>query len=328
MRFLLPSLLFVAACAETVPAPPPPPVNWASLKPLPPPAVAPRIAATEKERAAANLYLKALASPGTAQLASVLDEEAHFKFAAAKDIHGREAIIKAHDALIGGFDDRVFTATRVLITESSQSLEWTMTGTQATTHKPVSIRGVTLLWTKDVGSISDEHLYFDEAIVKAQLGTGPQGLVSFKIPPPSGKATIVEQARTPEEAANAALVRGVLDAFEDDKEPAYLGPMAEDIEVHTLEKPDPTRGRAAQQGYFKTMHAAIAYLSTSIENAWGIGPYVVVEYHIIGEQRRPIGWIPLQKDTLIRMPVVDVAEIRGGKIARVWRYDDPMQVVK
>ena len=75
------------------------------------------------------------------------------------------------------------------------------------------------------------------------------------------------------------------------------------------------------------MRSAIAYLATSIENGWGFGPFVVVEYHIVGEQRRPIGWIPVPKDALIKMSIVDVIEMREGKIARVWRYDNPIQIL-
>jgi hypothetical protein len=56
-------------------------------------------------------------------------------------------------------------------------VEWTLTGTQArdwmgvpATHKSAGVKGLTLLWTKDDGSIIDVHVYFDVAAVQAQLG--------------------------------------------------------------------------------------------------------------------------------------------------------------
>jgi hypothetical protein len=71
------------------------------------------------------------------------------------------------------------------------------------------------------------------------------------------------------------------------------------------------------------MHDSIAYLSASVENAWGMGPIVVVEYHIVGERRPRIGRLPEQQE-LITIAVVDIVEMRHGKVARVWRYGDPM----
>ena len=55
--------------------------------------------------------------------------------------------------------------------------------------------------------------------------------------------------------------------------------------------------------------------------------FVVAEYFIVGEQQLPIGWVPVQSEKLIKLAVIDVVEMRGGKIARVWRYDDPAQIL-
>ncbi len=75
------------------------------------------------------------------------------------------------------------------------------------------------------------------------------------------------------------------------------------------------------------MHKAIAYLDSSILNLWGIQQFVVVEYSIIGEQRRAIGWIPARPHSVIKIYMVDIVELSDGKIARVWRYDNPSQIV-
>jgi ketosteroid isomerase-like protein len=320
--------LLLGSCAETVSRPSPPPVNWASLKPPKPVAPPPRLAATEKERATADAYLKALASPGFAKLSAILDEEAHFRFTGTRDFHGREDVVKAHADRLGMFDGRTFTANRVLLTDSSQVLEWTMTGTERSSKKPVVIRGLSLLWTKDDGSISDAHMYFDQAVVQAQLGGGPEALRGFRPAPPTANgAPPIEQTRSPDEAAHVAVVKAALQALEDNKEAAYLGLMTEDVELSTLESNSPAIGKAGPRSWFKTLREGIAYLSISLENAWGIGPYVVVEYHLVGEQRRPLGWIPLQKDKLIKLSVVDVVEIRDGKMAHITRYEDPLQIV-
>ena len=336
MRRALTPALFIgfvgfvaAACSsELVARPPPPPVNWRSLEVRPPPPDAGPTSATRKERAAGDAYLKALESPGFAALGRLLDEDVHFAFAGSKDVHGRENAVHMHDVLLGAFDARTFVTTRGLLTDSAQVIEWTMTGVHRASHKRVALRGLTLLSTKDDGSLVDVHVYFDEALVNAQLGVGPRGLVELPPPPaPTAAPQEVQQVHSPEESANAAVVRDSLEAFENKAALAYLATMSEDVEVTTLEAAKPARGKTDALAYFKAMHKAIAQLDTGIDNIWGIGSFVVVEYHIVGEQRGPLGFIPAQKDNLFKMFVVDVVELQGGKIARVWRFDNPRQIL-
>jgi len=324
----LTSVLIAACSAEMVKRPSPPPVNWRSFD-RPPAAPDAGVTATERERAAANVFTQGVASPGFAKLGLALYEEAHFRFAGATDVRGRGKTLQALESILGAFDERSLAESRVLLAESALALEWTMTAVHKATRKPVAIKGLTLLWTKDDGSISDIHLYFDEAVVKAQIGEGPKALQNFHPAPlPSGRPQEVEQQRSAEERANAALVRAGIQALEDDNEAAYVGTMADDVEVTTLEGAEPSRGKAAARAWFRAMRGAIGHLDTLIENAWGIGPFVAVEYSISGEQRRPIGWvIPARKDALIKMSVVDVVEIRDGKIARVSRYDNPIEIL-
>jgi ketosteroid isomerase-like protein len=330
-RLLSPAVLLgvlATACSiEAVTRPSPPPVDWQSFEArtsLP----AAATTATAKERAATDDYLKALASPGFAALGRVLDEDAHFTFAGFKDVHGRDNVIRLHQALLGGFVSRTFVPSRVLLTDSSQILEWTMSGIHEDTRKPITIKGLTLLWTKDDGTISNVHLYFDQALAYAQIGVGPKALLSLAPPRPAMEPRQeIEQTRNSAETANVAVVRALLDALENKNEAAYVAEMADDVEVTTLASARPERGKTEARGYMKAMHKAIAQLDTSIDNIWGIGPLVVVEYHIVGEQRGPIGWIPVQRDRLLKMFVVDVVELQGGKIARLWRYDNPAQIL-
>jgi len=330
----------LAACAtETVMQPTPPPVDWRSFDARAPSVDTHKISATEKERAVVDVYTKALVSPNTADLAATLDEDAHFTFAGEKNAHGPDAIVKAHEVLFGGFEHRNFVAGRVWHTDRSHVFEWSMTGVHtrdwmgvAPTQKPVTIGGLTLLWTKDDASITDVHVYFDEAAVKAQLGAGPKSLVS--VPPSQASTVALPQARqafdqtgSPNESANAKLVRSSLDALENSDETGYLAMMADDVEVTTLESADPARGKMSQRAYFKAMHKAIGQLDVTVENLWGIGKFVIVEYFIVGEQQGPLGWVPLQRNGVLKLFVVDVVEIRDGKIARISRYDNPAQVM-
>jgi len=125
---------------------------------------------------------------------------------------------------------------------------------------------------------------------------------------------------------NVGTVRTALDALEN-SEPMYLNSFTDDIEVHTLERADPARGKDEPRAYYRATHKAIAQLDTTLVNGWSMPNFAVVEYTIAGEQIAPLGWIPLQKDAVIRLHVVDVCEIRDGRIARVWRYDNPSEIV-
>src|SRR5580658_2385385 len=325
--------LALAGCSsETVGPPPVAPVNWQSLEAHPGVDAGPDIVSA-KERALPDVYAAALASPGFAKLGPLLEDEAHFAAPGMDDAHGPAPIVHAHDVLLGAFDGRKVTTSRVWRTPSEQTIEWTMTGTQArewmgvvATQKPVTFRALTLLWTKDDGSITDVHVYVNVALVKAQLGVGPKDLLA--LPPlalPTGPSQVFDQTQpsSADEQRNVAAVKSSLDALENNKESEYGDAATDDIEVNALERPQPVRGKEALRAYYKAMHKAIGQLDTTVDNAWGVGQFAVVEYSIDGEQLAPIGWVPALRDKVVRMELVDICEMAGGKIARVWRYDNP-----
>jgi ketosteroid isomerase-like protein len=326
-------LLLVAGCpSESVAPPPSPPVNWQSFDARARGSSAPT-GPTESERAASELYVAALASPGFAAVGPRLDEDAHFTFPGTDDAHGRDSIIRAHDKLLGALEPRKVVAHRIWRTSSEQTVEWELTGVQTRdwmgikpSQKPVRVKGIALIWTKDDGSITDLHLYFDIAAVKAQLGVGPKDLVSAakqeSAAPVSGLAgtpQVFEQGSSPTEPQNVALARAALDALENNNLAGYQAAMADDVEIHTLEGAQRSRDKGEAGAYFKAMHKAIGQLDTTVTDAWGVGSFVVVEYMIAGEQ--------LGAGKTIVLHVVDVVEIAGGKIARVWRYDNPSETL-
>jgi ketosteroid isomerase-like protein len=328
----------LAGCSsETVALPPPVPVNWQSLEVRQAPDSGVDIV-TAKERALAEAYTASFASPGFADLGLLLDEDAHFTSPGVQDAHGRRAVLLAHDQMLGAFDERHVTAGRVWRTPREQTIEWTMTGTQtrdflgvSATHKPVAFKGLTLLWTQDDGRITDVHAYVDVALVKAQLGVGVKALLSLSPPSvPTGPIQAFEQALPPSavEQNNVSLVRSWLDALENRKEAEFVGAANDEVDVTTLERPQSAHGPEVMKAYYTSMHKAIGQLDTTVSNAWGVGNFVIIEYSIAGEQLAPIGWIPAQRDKVIRMDLVDLCEIRDGKIARVWRYDNPAQIVE
>ena len=326
-------LLCVACSSENAESPPPAPVDWHAFE-VPHGAITAPPGPTPRERAIAEAYTAAVASPDLAGLNALLAGDIRLAFPGLPDARGKEAVLKAHQTLYGAFDRRTMTITRLFRTESAQAVEWTMTGLEArewmgavATNKPVAFKGLTLLFTKDDGTISEAHVYFDVAVVKTQLGLGPKELATLvPTPPPGGPPQVFEPTHAPDEAHNVIVGRAALDALEKNEEAAYLATMTDDVVVETLERAQPMRGQADQRAYFKAIHHTIGQLDTTLDNAWGITQYAVVEYFVAGEQLGALGWVPAQRDKVIRLQVVDVMELRDGKIAHVWRYDNPGQI--
>jgi len=332
------ALLLGACSSDNVGAPPAAPVDWHAFDaPRGPAAVAP--GPTPQERVVAEAYVSALASAGFAGITPLLNADTHFTFPGIQDARGHDAVIRAHETVLGAFDSRVFATSRVWRTDAVHAVEWTMSGVQnkdwmgvPASHKPVVLKGISLLWTKDDGTIVDAHMVFDVTLAKTQLGAGPKELAGLAPPTmASGAPLATEQSRTPDEAANVTATRAWLDGLEKTDDAAYLAGSTDDVQVEALQRALPMRGKEELKAYFKSMHKAIGELDTTVDNVLGIGRFVVVEYTINGEQVGPLqvgAWtIPAKSNRVVRLHVADIIEIRDGKVAHVWRYDSPGEIL-
>lgn len=325
MRWLCCAAVLVACSSERVDPPPAVPVNWSSLDR--PHVIATR-APTSKERATAEAYVTALGAPQLSALAPLFDDLGHVAFG-RKDARGREKVTAFHEQLFGAFDQRKTTVTRIWRTDETQTVEWTLSGVHtrewlgiAPTQRPVAIRGITLLWTRDDGTLTDAHLFFNVAAIKAQLGVGPKDLQerAAALQQTSVQAPPVEQEGSAAEQRQKQVVREELDALEQAKEPEYLERFTDDVAVDSLVVPQ-LHGKDALKAYYRGIRHAIGQLDTAIENIWAIGSFVVVEYTISGEQVAPFGAVPTTSEHSLRLYVADVIQFQGEKIAHVWRYD-------
>lgn len=320
-----------AACSSTAARPPPP--APADLHPYLAARPAGDAAAAPSARLIAEAYVAALTRPDFPSLAACLTEDAHFFFPGIEDVHGRGAVVHAHELFFGPFAERRIALRRVLRASSTQLLEWTLAGTQTdtwfdviATHKAVVFEGLSVLSTRDDGTVSDEHVYFDIASVKAQLGSGPGELHALPPAPwPSEPAQVVEQTGSPDEIENTALVRRWLDALSSIDRGAYLASLSKDVEVKTPESAKPVHGKEAAGAYFDTIHQELAQLDSQVDAIWAVGPFVGLEYSISGQQIAPIGWVPLVHDRVVRLQIADVVEVDSARITRVWRYDNLAQ---
>jgi hypothetical protein len=326
----------LCACSEERVGPPPP-VPTGSLAPV---AVIDASAdiVSAKEKALAAAFGDAIMSPDLEKLGPMLDEDAHFLSPDMEDAHDRPNVIRAMDNLFGAFDGRKLVESRLWRTPNEQTIEWTMSGTQARpwkgvppTSKLVTFQGLTLVWTKDDGSITDIHVYVDIGAVLAQLGAPPVRKGFPALPQPSLPTTPLQvfersQAASADEENNVVIARSSLDALENNNETAYLSTFDDAVEVYTQEHPQPLHKDDLKTD-FRLTRRQIGQLDTTVKHAWGVAQFAIVEYTIDGEQLGPISWIPAQPDTVIRLQIVDVEEIRAGRIVKLWRYDNPMQIL-
>lgn len=319
----------VACAAENQLTAPPPPVDWQSLAapPTPPAPTAPRL--TDQERAIAQRFLAALSSPHCERLAPLLDEAAHFWFAGRETL-GPAAVVGQHADVFGAFAQRQFKATRLLLAASAQAIEWTMTGTQTlpwqglpASGKPVVIEGLSLVSTSDAGLITDLRMYFDQAVVKAQLGVGPAELLALPAPPVSAAPPlVVEEPPSRHDAPNTGVMRTMLHDLEDNQEAAFLATLADGIEIFTPDRAQPMTGKEAARSYYRALHKALRQLDTVIENAWDVGQFAIVEYTITGMQRAAWNRIPLVPNRALNLRFADIAETHEGKVTRIWQYQE------
>ncbi len=309
----------------TVSAPSSAPIDVGSFEATPA-KVAP-IGATEKERAVASAYLRALAAEQFEGLAEQLDDQVHFSLAGAVDRRGKKDAVAAHRALFGALSHRRVEASRVLLTESSQVVEWVMSGEAAAGGKAITIAGVSLLWNNDDGSITDLHLFVDEAQLAAQLGRAPKGYTQLPLPPARQERANHEQKNDAREAANLEVAHKYLESWRRGDDAALGALMTDDVELISQASEPDVRGRGEARQRLRGWHHAIDPLDALVDNYIPVGDLVVVEFHFVGQQRAPIGWVPLQAENVLKAYFVDVLELREGKIARVVRYENPMQLV-
>lgn len=328
------AMLLVGCTSAAVVSPPAPPVDWQAFDARRTVDAGPG-GPTAKERAAAEAYVGALSSRNLEALGPMLDSGAHFMFPGFGGARGREAVVRAHQALFGAFEDRQLDVSRVWRTDDAQMIEWTFRGVLerpfgriAPTHEPSRFRGLTLLWTNDDGAITDIHTYFDESAIGDRSDAGAAG---GEAEAPAAQADggdgpqFFERSGSLTERLDLECVRSSLDALEQNRDADYVSSATDDVELFPGGREKALRGKDALLGYVRALHKSIRQLDTTIENVWAIADFVIVEYEMAGEQVGPIGGVPAD-GRVVSLHVADVVQLTSGRMNRIWRYDDPAEL--
>ena len=328
---LLLTLLSSCGSAE-VEQPGPPPVDPRVYQPTAARATAPRKSPLERDRGGAEAFERAVGDGDTKALTELLDPDVDFSFPGMPNATNRPGTLQAIGDLFGAFSPRKLTTSRIWQIGEVTVVEWTLAGAHASafmgvapTQKPISFRGLTLLWFSLTGLVNDAHIYFDCGAIVAALGAPVNPTVQAGPPSANVASAPILAGGTPEEKANVAAVNASWDAFEAKNEAGYLAPIAEDVEVTRLDRAAPERGKEERKKFFRTVTTGMSSLSQTPLNAWGAGSLVIEEYTLSGVHSGKL--TPgAPSGHALRLHYVDIDEMVGGKIVRTWTYGNSLEL--
>jgi predicted ester cyclase len=322
----------LGACGSSdIENPPPPPVDprvyqTASLRT----AVVQKDPFT-KERETLAAIGNALAADDMKKMAEFIDPEADFSFPGMSDASNRDGMLKACGDLFSPFSNRKYAASRIWQIGEAAVVEWSMLAIQSgefmnvrATGKPVGIHGLSLYFFNLNGLVNDIHVYFDIGAILAQLGAAPKGVETPPLPPlaPTPEAFVAEG--TP---SDITMVNASWDAFEAKNAAGYLAPMADDVEVFRFDRATPEHGKDARKKYFDWIARGLSSLSQTPLNAWSDGPFVIEEYYTGGVNSGKMTPDAPASGHAVRVHLVDIDEIREGKIKRIWTFGNSLELL-
>lgn len=281
----------------------------------------------ERTQKALKGHTEATNARDAGKLAGYYAEDAVLKIAGApSDINGRDAIAKSFQKLFDAFSDYKTAPSRVWLKDDVAIVEWAFNGTHTgdlwgikATEKKTGAQGVDLLWFSPEGRIRRHHVYYDGATILSQIGLSK--LKGRPIPTLAESPQIFTPNGSPDETKNVETIKAMSLAIESKNEADWTGKMADDIEYDDFSQPETSKGKAEAQKFFKAMIVAFPDSKLTIENAWGIGDYVVSETSWTGTHKGALFGIPATKKA-IAIRSVEIAKFKDGKLIKGWDYSN------
>lgn len=335
------SLVSLVACGggdeAKPPVTPPPPTPVAEVKPPPPvetakPAPA-KPSLAEMQKLGLMTALEGLNSHDPKKFASVYAENAVISVAGLNEVNGREAIAANMTEWFETFKDVKLGFSRVWVKGEHMVLEWVINGKHhgelfgvKGTEQPIGHYGLSIVTFDKDGKVASEHRYGELGAVMTQIGgKNAKAAKARPIPPvPAGPETIPGKG-TPEEEKNVDAVKALFAGLEGKKEADFLGALHDDIEHDGLLHLETTKGKAEAKKFFSSFTTAFPDAKFEVTKAHAIGDYAIVESTMKGTQKGALGAIPATKKP-VAIHLVDVVKIKDGKIARVWTYQNSVEL--
>ena len=340
MRRLVPALVALVALASlpacggeepppATPAPPPPePTSAPVTEPAAPPAPKPTLAELQKQ--ALGTALAGLNGHDPKAFASVYAEDGVISVAGLNEINGREAIAQNMTEWFETFKDVRLGFSRVWVKGDTMALEWVINGKHhgelfgvKGTEQPIGHYGFSVVSFNADGKVASEHRYGELGAVMAQVAPGKAA--ARPIPPVPDKPEVIATTGAPEEDKNVELAKAALAALETKKEADFVGALRDDVEHDGLFHLETTRGKAEAKKFFKSFTTAFPDAKFEVGKALGIGDYAIIESTLKATHKGALGKIAPTKRA-VAVHLVDVFKITEGKIARVWTYQNSVEM--
>jgi len=341
---IVPVLVLVAAACGGEPSPPPaapsqPPAAPTAAAPPPtpptdsvPPGPPVKKTFAELQQETGKAWGAAFTAGDAKKLASLYSEKAVFKIAGTPDMVGRDAIEKSAAKLFAGISKVKLGESRVFVKKDVVISEWVLNGTHSgdfmghkATEKPIGWVGATVMWFDEEGHIKEEHTYWNPASVLFQIGASKDK--NRGVPPLPASPQVVMAEGSPAEDENVKTLHQINEAWEKKDEKKWLSMLTDKVEWDDITMPEPAKGKAAVQKYFKTFATAFPDAKLATTNAWGAGSFVIEEGTYSGTNTGPLYGAPATKRsmTLHELNVVELD--KDHKIVKAVTYGNDLEMM-
>lgn len=322
-----------AACGEepkpVVPTTPPvdtaPPPATTPAPVDPPPAPKPPLA--DLQKAALVAALDGLNSHDPKKFASVYAEDAVISVAGLNEVNGRAKIEENMTEWFEVFSKAKLGFSRVWVKGDTMVLEWVINGTHRGelfgvkgTEQPIGHFGLSIVKFNQDGKVASEHRYGELGTVMTQVGGKAKPRPIPEIP--KGPETILAKG---DEEKNLAVAKSALTALENKKDADFTSALTDDIEHDGMFHLETTKGKAEATKFFKSFTTAFPDAKFEVNSALAIGDYVIAESMLKATHKGPLGTIAATKKP-VAIHLADVFKIKDGKIARVWTYQNSLEL--
>lgn len=294
----------------------------------PPPAQPKPIAELEMQTVAA--VFEALNAHDAAKVVALFADDAAMRRPGLPDVQGRTAILEAFTQIMSMTKDAKYGVSRAWQKGDVVALEYVVAGTfsgdlmgKKVDGKPVGQMALTLLWFTPEGLIKELHGYADGATGMAQI----MGAKSAKPPPPMPATMQAYAAKnTSDEDKIVAWAKAFDLAFETGKEANVLGMMMEDAELTLDFAPAPSKGKMECARDLHAFFVAFPEEKWTIENAWGVGDFAIVEHTLRTKQKGTFGPVASTNKDLV-WHFAHVYQVKDGKMSRGVAYANMLEAV-
>lgn len=254
------------------------------------------------------------------------------------EVKGRDAIKAQAQVGITAYPDLKLTPMREWEKGNTLVLEWVNTGTnngdlaapgmpaKKATHRPVGVKGISVLTFGDDGLVETDHTYYDMATELAQLDEkAKEGTFRPVASAPSVDLEKHKSTGAGDEQKNTDAVNALYQAIDDHKVDAFLGALTDDTTMDDMTSPALQKGKDAARQFATMLFKAVPDVKQQRTMQIASDDFVVTEGVMQGTLKGNFG--PLKATNKpFALHYVDILQVKDGKIVRGWSYGNTVEL--